>query len=91
MRTTLDIPDALYREVRAKSALNGSTLRAVTITLYTDWLASKPAPQPAVSKRRSLPDWAGLCAGHIKVDPNRKTDMASIRESIGRGIAAERV
>ncbi len=38
MKTTLEIPDELYRQVKAKSALEGRRVREVTISLYENWL-----------------------------------------------------
>lgn len=38
MKTTLEIPDALYRRVKAKSSLSGQPVRAVTQQLYELWL-----------------------------------------------------
>ena len=40
MKATVDIPDALYRKVKARSAMAGRTVRDVTIELYEDWLAA---------------------------------------------------
>lgn len=88
MRTTLDIPDALYREVRAKSALEGTTVRTITITLYTDWLSrgrqdNDGATAPA-SVTDELPAWAGLCEKAITRNAEGPHDMASIRRSIAK-------
>ncbi|MBR0068388.1 MAG: hypothetical protein IJQ00_12390 [Kiritimatiellae bacterium] len=44
---------------------------------------------PSGSEKESLPPWFGFAAPHIRVTPGMKHDMESIRESIGRGIAAE--
>lgn len=38
MKTTIDIPDELYRKVKAKSALLGKPVREVTVELYQRWL-----------------------------------------------------
>lgn len=38
MRTTINIPDVLYRAVRSRTAAEGSTLRNITIALYGDWM-----------------------------------------------------
>jgi len=85
MRTTLDIPDTLYRQVRSRSALEGTTLRSITITLYTDWLA-RPQEHAeelsAVHEANELPIWAGLCASSITRNADGPHDMASIRKSI---------
>jgi hypothetical protein len=44
MKATIDIPDALYRGVKARSALAGRSVRDVTIELYRRWLAETPSP-----------------------------------------------
>ena len=38
MKATIDIPDQLYRQVKARAALEGRAVREVTIELYTEWL-----------------------------------------------------
>ena len=38
MRTTIDIPDVLYRAVRSRTASEGTTLRHITIALLGDWM-----------------------------------------------------
>jgi hypothetical protein len=38
MKSTVDIPDELYRKVKAKSALLGKPVREVTIDLYRQWI-----------------------------------------------------
>jgi hypothetical protein len=47
MKATIEIPDDLYRRVKAKSALQGRPIRAVTIELFQRWLdeAAEPAQQ----------------------------------------------
>ena len=42
MRTTLDIPDAMYRRIKTKAAQEGSTVRAITLVLYSQWLGDEP-------------------------------------------------
>lgn len=56
MKATIDIPDELYRQVKARSALQGRAVREVTVELYERWLASETttaAPDP----QRWLKDW----------------------------------
>lgn len=43
MKATIEIPDTLYRQVKARSALEGRAIREVTIELYEHWLAEKTA------------------------------------------------
>lgn len=44
MKATIDVPDTLYRQIKARSALGGRSVRDVTIELYRRWLAETPAP-----------------------------------------------
>lgn len=46
MKATVDIPDNLYRRVKARAALEGRTVREVTTELYRQWLEEEPAPTP---------------------------------------------
>ncbi|MDG4549357.1 MAG: hypothetical protein P9F19_07725 [Candidatus Contendobacter sp.] len=47
MKATIEIPDELYRKVKAKSALEGRPIRAVTVELFRNWLGEPPAPGAA--------------------------------------------
>ncbi len=51
MKATIDVPDELYRRVKAKSALEGRTVREVTIELYRRWLGQEGGAE------RSPSDW----------------------------------
>ena len=50
MRTTIDLPDELFRQVKAKAALDGLRLKDL-ITLYVEQ-GLRGAPPPAAPKRR---------------------------------------
>lgn len=41
MKATFQIPDELYREVKAETAREGRTLRDVTIGLFEQWLRER--------------------------------------------------
>jgi len=85
MRTTLDIPDAMYRRIRVRTAQEGNTVRGITLVLYAKWLDETPEADqavPASHKRRNAPSWFGS----VKVDPEKPHDMASVRESIAARI-----
>jgi hypothetical protein len=48
MKATFDIPDDLYRRVKARSALEGRPLRSVAVELFQNWLsvtAAQPKPE----------------------------------------------
>ena len=49
MKATIEVPDDLYRRVKAKSALQGRAIREVTIELYQTWLVEDVAPLAAPS------------------------------------------
>jgi hypothetical protein len=41
MKTSIDIPDDLYRRVKAKSALEGRAVREVASELFAAWVRSE--------------------------------------------------
>ena len=41
MKTSLDIPDDLYRRVKSKSALQGLAVREVATALFTAWVEGR--------------------------------------------------
>lgn len=41
MKTSLDLPDDLYRRVKSKSALEGKAVREVATALFTAWVDGK--------------------------------------------------
>jgi hypothetical protein len=41
MKATIDVPDDLYRRIKAKAAMRGMTVRDVTTALYQGWLREK--------------------------------------------------
>lgn len=80
MKATFQIPDELYREVKAATAREGRTLRDVTISLFEQWLRQKrePAsPVPAV-------DWMGYQAPLADLVPDDVSDhsVEGMRKSI---------
>jgi len=95
VKATIDIPDDLYRQVKAKSALEGRAVRDVTVELFRSYVEQREmggpqlrsAGQAGLLDGRPEPSWYGVLrryAGNA-----RRHDMAAIRESIGRGIAGE--
>ena len=62
MRTTIDIPDPMLRQVKAKCAIEGRSMRSLALLFFGDWLEDGPAtaalftaaaPQDATSSPRS--------------------------------------
>jgi hypothetical protein len=69
MKATLEIPDELYRRVKAKSALQGRAIREVTIDLYQHWLADESAPTQPESPEEWLEEWIRLGEEMLKDAP----------------------
>lgn len=92
MKATLDIPDQLYRSVKARSALEGRPLRSIAIELFQNWLQAPPA-QPRVENNEPTPEelvkypWLAISKKYVK--PGVSHEMEDIRESISRGWAAD--
>ncbi len=91
MKATIDIPDDLYRRIKAKSALEGLAVREVATTLFYAWVEDKAARKNAQATgpagKRSVPAWFGAAQKYAR-RVNRH-DMESIRTSIARGRAEE--
>jgi len=60
MKATIEIPDDLYRKVKAKSAMQGRPVRAVAEELFRRWLEDEiatPDKAPASLRFESLQNW----------------------------------
>lgn len=60
MKATIDVPDELYRRVKAKSALQGRAIREVTVELYQRWLAEEPVKPATPTPEQWLEEWFKL-------------------------------
>jgi len=57
MKATIDVPDALYRQVKARAALEGRAVREVTIELYETWLGDRAEEGGRVGAQVSSAQW----------------------------------
>mgnify|MGYP003877788013 CR=1 FL=1 len=73
MKTTLDIPDELYRKVKAKCALLGRKVRDVTIDLYRQWLGEDASGEETVTPERWLEEWVRLGEEALSEAPDGPT------------------
>lgn len=55
MKATIDVPDALYRRVKARAALDGRAVRDVTIELYERWLVGEDGG--TIASAAAMDDW----------------------------------
>ena len=97
MKTTLDIPDTLYREFKAKTATNGEKMRNAVISFIVaynagEWRRDGDMTTAGPSARRrsaksKLPEWAGIAEPFITKYPDDPLDSEKMRDDI---IAARR-
>ena len=93
MKATLDIPDDLYRRVKARSAMEGRPMRSVAVQLFQNWLDALPAPEgqpapPALTPAElEAAPWLALTQPYVK--PGLSHDMEDIRAALAKGWAAE--
>jgi hypothetical protein len=92
MKATLEIPDELYRNIKARSALEGRPVRAVAIELFEKWLTGEIESGAKSSKPVEHPDdtvkaypWLKIAAKYP--NPEASYDMEDIRQSITIGRA----
>ncbi len=77
MKATIEIPDELYRRVKARSALLGRSVREVTTELYQRWLGERP-PTEAQGTTTWIDEWVSLGAQHTR----ESTDESSARQHL---------
>ena len=65
MRTTIDIPDALFRAAKTKAAAEGRTMRELMLAGLTQMLQEKPAPARKRLKRTRFPIIEGKKEGRV--------------------------
>lgn len=98
MKVTLEIPDELYRRVKAKSALEGRPVREVAVELLRGYVDSpllrdadaeaSPAAESELVDGEPVPPWFGTFRESARQVGRHGLD--EIRESIARGIAEDR-
>jgi hypothetical protein len=97
VKATIDIPDEIYRQVKAKSALEGRAIRDVTVELFRSYLtrgehagarASAVPPAAPESETDSAPPWLGLAREQIRT-PRASHRWEEIRASLERGWGEE--
>ena len=91
MKVTLDIPDELYRRVKARSAMEGRPVRSVSVELFESWLDPRKAGgiSPKVHAHESSKEapWLAITRRHLRKGMSH--DIESIREAAAKAWAAE--
>ena len=84
MKATIEIPDELYRQVKAKSALEGRAIREVTIELYKTWLSQEPPAEPVLSPEEWVKEWVRLGQEALRDAPPGPTVREILEEDRNR-------
>jgi hypothetical protein len=92
MRTTLDLPDDLFREVKAKAALEGTKLKDL-LTRFVEAGLRQPAPPPSKGPaqrsrlpvirnrgKKSIPN----LTPELQARLDQEEDLAKLDRSFGR-------
>ena len=92
MKATIDIPDDLYRRVKARSAMEGRPLRSVAVELFQNWLSSRTVPSPPPAEalpgdrkptRFDSAPWTEIARPYIR--PGMSHDLDEMNDAIARG------
>ncbi len=83
MKATIDVPDDLYRRVKAKSALEGRAVREVTIELYRRWLGQEGGGAER-SPSEWLENWVRLGDELLRDAPDASTAREILEEDRNR-------
>ena len=73
MRTTIDIPDPMYRRLKARAAAEGRTAKALILRAVEQVLGAKPAS----GKKLKAPVIASKRPGTMQLDNARIYDVIS--------------
>lgn len=87
MKATIDIPDDLYRQVKAEAALRGLTVREVTTRLYRRWLREGGTEEPRQTPTGWLRSWldaADEVMSRVPADRSAREELEADRNRLER-------
>ena len=85
MKTTLDIPDTIYRQFKTRAAMNGETMRNATLNFIITYISAQtPDRDSPPHASTSLPPWLGCAAKYARANVDGPHDMESVRASIAK-------
>ena len=74
MRTTIDIPDEIYRKLKVKAALEGQTVREITVRAIQREIEQ---PAAAAGRRLTEPILKSYAPGSIRIENEQIYDLIS--------------
>jgi len=86
MKATIDVPDDLYRRVKAEAALRGVTIREVTTRLYRRWLSEGEGGESWEAPTAWLHSWLDAADEAIRSAPagrSAREELAADRNRLG--------
>ena len=85
VKAIIEVPDEIYRRVKAKTALQGRAIRDVTVELYQKWLEDGEAEaSPKASMYARMKHLCGVVksgVGDLSSNPKHLKDLG--RDSMG--------
>lgn len=87
MKATIDIPDDLYRQIKAEAALQGLTVREVTTRLYRRWLSEGGGGEAREAPASWLRTWlaaADEAIGGAPAGRSAREELAADRNRLDR-------
>ena len=87
MKATIQIPDDLYRRVKARAALRGRTIRDVTTELYRRWLGEEEGDGTIQNPTEWLRGWlsaADEAIGGAPPGPSAREELTASRNRLER-------
>lgn len=88
MRTTLDLPDELFRQLKARAALLGTTVKELLASYVESGLrqSSRPgarrrSPLPVIARGRKM---VASVTADVMAQIDDEEDRAKLRRSFGR-------
>ena len=95
MKATLDIPDDLYKRVKARSAMEGKSIRSVAIELFQRWIQAPPdvdSEQESFSlSAEKFQKYPWLETARKYKNGHQSSDLREVQKSIAMGWANETV
>jgi hypothetical protein len=87
MKATIDVPDELYRRVKAEAAMRGLTVREVTMDLYQRWLRERQDAEMTERPSEWLQSWlsaADQATARAPEGPSAREQLAADRRRFER-------